>query len=58
MDASDATGTPAGNRAACSSCVVPLEVSVTVPWSSTELPEVVIAVGASTVVWLEPLPRT
>ncbi len=56
MDLSEATGTPLGKRAACSSCVVPAETSVTEPLMTKPDPRAILASGASTVNALGPLP--
>src|SRR5665647_375170 len=55
--ASETTGTPNGNRAACSFCFVPAEMSVTVPAIVTGVAVVTPTLGAVTVVWLGPWPK-
>src|ERR1035437_8298004 len=54
--ASDIHGTPFGKSAACSFCLVPAEMSITVPEIVTGVAVVTPTLGAVTVVWLGPWP--
>ena len=53
---SAAQGTPLGNLVACSSCFVPLEMSITEPLMTTPCPKVAARFGGGTVVAFGPLP--
>ena len=54
---SETTGTPFGKRAACSFCVVPADMSVTVPLIVRDLPNSTDRSGAVMVVCEGPLPK-
>src|SRR5208283_5486943 len=54
--ASDTHGTPFGKSIACSFCVVPAEISITVPLITTGVPNGAAVSGAVTVNWLGPWP--
>src|SRR3989339_87009 len=55
MLSSDIAGTPYGKRAACSSCVVPADISVTLPLIATLVPNSVANLAeCPCVIWQSP----